>query len=133
MTLIANPNLRNSAVLFKLKNQQGDTQDQHDELKEKARREIAEALAKVPVWRTTPCRPNQGLRLLYAFIIAVTYTSSFTIWVHSALFARFKDRAALDTYAANDEHRWVIDNVIRPHTDIEETIDYDLEIPDDAW
>ncbi|KAF8678647.1 hypothetical protein RHS04_05207 [Rhizoctonia solani] len=50
-----------------------------------------------------------------------------------SLFARFKDRAALDTYAANDEHRWVIDNVIRPHTDIEETIDYDLEVPDDTW
>ncbi|GAB1523553.1 hypothetical protein RhiTH_006703 [Rhizoctonia solani] len=122
MTLIANPNLRNSAVLFKLKNQQGDTQDQHDELKEKARREIAEALAKVPGVTTSVCLHN--CCYIYKFI---------TIWVHSALFARFKDRAALDTYAANDEHRWVIDNVIRPHTDIEETIDYDLEIPDDAW
>ncbi|ELU35494.1 Dabb domain-containing protein [Rhizoctonia solani AG-1 IA] len=38
-----------------------------------------------------------------------------------SLFARFKDRAALDTYAANDEHRWAIDNVIRPHTDIEDS------------
>ncbi|CAE6347184.1 unnamed protein product [Rhizoctonia solani] len=107
-------------VLFKLKSQPGATQEQLDDFKEKAGREIAEALSKVP----GPFVPMQfGAPLL----------TERTKGYDFSLFARFKDRAALNAYAISDEHMSVVNNVIRPRTDIEETIDYDLEIPDDTW
>ncbi|CCO33390.1 hypothetical protein BN14_07465 [Rhizoctonia solani AG-1 IB] len=96
------------------------TQEQLDEFKKSARREIADALGKVP----GPFVPMQfGAPLL------TERTKDYDF----ALFARFKDRTALDAYAVSDEHTSVVNNVIRPRTELEETIDYDLEIPDDTW
>ncbi|KAJ1305876.1 hypothetical protein OPQ81_010598 [Rhizoctonia solani] len=100
--------------LFKLK-------DHPEEgFKEKARQEIAEALSKVP----GPFVPMQfGAPLLPERAKGYDF----------ALFARFRDREALDKYAVDQEHLSVIENVIRPRTELEKTIDYDLEIPDDTW
>ncbi|CAE7132019.1 unnamed protein product [Rhizoctonia solani] len=94
-----------------------------EESKEKARSEIAEALNKVegpfvPMQFRAPLFPDRAKG--YDF-------------VSLALFARFKDRAALDKYAKDPLHLDVIDNVIRPRAILDETIDYDLHIPDDTW
>ncbi|CAE6445324.1 unnamed protein product [Rhizoctonia solani] len=107
-------------VLFKLKNQPGATPEQLEDFKEKARREIAEALGKVsgpfvPMQFGPPLLPERAKG--YDF----------------ALLARFKDRKALDDYAVSPEHLSVVNDIIRPRAELEETIDYDLQIPDDAW
>ncbi|CAE6490374.1 unnamed protein product [Rhizoctonia solani] len=88
--------------------------------KEQAAQEIADALGKVP----GPFVPMQFGAPLFP-----ERTKGYDF----ALFARFKDRDALDKYAVSQEHLDVVENVIRPRTKLEETIDYDLEIPDDTW
>ncbi|CAE7055370.1 unnamed protein product [Rhizoctonia solani] len=91
-----------------------------EESKEKARSEIAEALSKVE----GPFVPMQFGAPLFA-----DRAKGYDF----ALFSRFKDRVALDKYAKDPLHLDVIENVIRPRAVLDETIDYDLHIPDDTW
>lgn len=102
-------------VLFKLKSPSEATPEQLKDIKEKARREIAEALSKVP----GPSEPMQfGPPLLPEKAKGYDF----------ALLARFKDRKALDDYADSPEHLSVVNDVISSRAELAETIDYDLQI-----
>ncbi|KAB5595731.1 hypothetical protein CTheo_744 [Ceratobasidium theobromae] len=95
------------------------TQEQIHEFQEKAKREIAAALRQVPGPLATmqfgpPLLPERARG--YNF----------------ALYSRFKDRAALDAYAISEAHMSVVNNVVKPYTEANETMAYDFEVPNDA-
>ncbi|KAJ1307253.1 hypothetical protein OPQ81_001366 [Rhizoctonia solani] len=108
-------------VMWKLKGQPEPTatQEQIDTFKENSRREIAEALSKVP----GPLAPMQfGPPQLPERAKGYDF----------ALYSRFKDLESLKKYAVSDAHVSVVNNIVKPRTITEETMAYDIEVPDDA-
>ncbi|CAE6423017.1 unnamed protein product [Rhizoctonia solani] len=95
------------------------TQEQIDAFKENSKREIAEALSKVP----GPLAPMQfGPPLLPERAKGYEF----------ALYSRFKNLESLNVYAVSDAHVSVVNNIVKPRTIPEATMAYDLEVPDDA-
>ncbi|CEL55162.1 hypothetical protein RSOLAG1IB_01170 [Rhizoctonia solani AG-1 IB] len=94
-----------------------ETQEQINAFKENSKREIAEALSKVP----GPLSPMQfGAPLLPERSKGYEY----------ALYSRFKDLKHLQDYAVSEAHVSVVNKVVKPRT--EESLAYDIEVPDDA-
>ncbi|CAE6497239.1 unnamed protein product [Rhizoctonia solani] len=105
-----------------------------EESKEKARSEIAEALSKVEVpVNDSILMHNRKVRSYLCNSVHHCSRIEPRDMTLPALFSRFKDRVALDKYAKDPLHLDVIENVIRPRAVLDETIDYDLHIPDDTW
>ncbi|CAE7208965.1 unnamed protein product [Rhizoctonia solani] len=95
------------------------TQEQIDAYKEDSKREIAEALIKVP----GPLAPMQ---------FGPPQLPERAKGYEFALYSRFKDLETLRTYAVSDAHMSVVNNIVKPRTVPGETMAYDFELPDDA-
>ncbi|CAE6461151.1 unnamed protein product [Rhizoctonia solani] len=95
------------------------TQEQIDAYKAESRREIAEALNKVP----GPLVPMQ---------FGPPQLPERAKGYEFALYSRFKDLESLKKYAVSDAHVSVVESVVKPRTIPGETMAYDLEVPDDT-
>ncbi|KAL5635164.1 hypothetical protein ACGC1H_003006 [Rhizoctonia solani] len=95
------------------------TQGQIDAFKENSKREIAEALRKVP----GPLGPMQ---------FGPPQLPERAKGYEFALYSRFKDLESLQKYAVSDAHMSVVNNIVKPRTVPEATMAYDIEVQDDA-
>ena len=93
------------------------TQEEIQKYQAQAKRDIAEALSKVP----GPLKPMQ---------FGEPQIPERAKGYNFALYSLFKDRAALDAYSVSEAHQSVVINVVKPYT--EDSMAYDFDVPDEA-
>ncbi|CAE6433903.1 unnamed protein product [Rhizoctonia solani] len=110
------------------------TQEQINTFKENSKREIAEALSKVPgplvpMQFGAPLLPERSKGYEFGTLKHIDFWR-YLLTSNQALYSRFKDLKHLHDYAISEAHVSVVNSVVRPRT--EETLAYDLEVPDNA-